>query len=181
MIPAPRPASSALPASLPRAAGTFAALFLLALAAPEARSETPLGTVRIARHTVSADPDVANPTGTAILSIYHPFTNHNGGWLGFGPDGYLYAATGDGGSAGDPGDRAQNVDSLLGKMLRLDVSGPAYTIPPGNPFAGATPGRDEIWAFGLRNPWRPSFDRGTGDLVIADVGQNLREEIDFAP
>ncbi len=101
--------------------------------------------------------------------------------MGFGPDGYLYVATGDGGSGGDPGDRAQNVDSLLGKMLRLDVSGAGYTIPPGNPFAGAIPGRDEIWAIGLRNPWRPSFDRRTGDLVIADVGQNVREEINFAP
>jgi len=139
------------------------------------------GMVRIARYTVSANPDVANPTESLILSIYHPFTNHNGGWLGFGPDGYLYSGEGDGGSGGDPGDRAQNVDSLLGKLLRIDVSGPTYTVPPGNPFAGATPGRDEIWAFGLRNPWRPSFDRRTGDLVIADVGQDLHEEIDFAP
>lgn len=139
------------------------------------------GMIRVARHTVSANPDVANATGTVILSIYHPFTNHNGGWMGFGPDGFLYLATGDGGSAGDPGDRAQNVDSLLGKMLRLNVSGATYSIPPGNPFAGATPGRDEIWAIGLRNPWRPSFDRRTGDLVIADVGQSTREEIDFAP
>jgi glucose/arabinose dehydrogenase len=138
------------------------------------------GMVRIARYTVSADPDVANAVGTMILSIYHPFTNHNGGWLGFGPDGFLYSAEGDGGSGGDPGDRAQNVDSLLGKMLRIDVSGPSYTIPPGNPFAGATPGRDEIWAFGLRNPWRPSFDRRTGDFVIADVGQDRIEEVNFA-
>ncbi len=139
------------------------------------------GMTQIVRHTVSGNPDIANPAGTVILSIFQPFTNHNGGWLGFGPDGYLYAATGDGGSGGDPDDRAQNVDSLLGKMLRLDVSGASYSIPPGNPFAGATPGRDEIWAFGLRNPWRPSFDRRTGDLVIADVGQSAREEIDFAP
>jgi glucose/arabinose dehydrogenase len=139
------------------------------------------GTTKIVRHTVSGNPDVANPVGTVLLSIFQPFANHNGGWLGFGPDGYLYAATGDGGSGGDPGDRAQNVDSLLGKILRLDVSGPGYTIPPGNPFAGPTPGRDEIWNYGLRNPWRPSFDRATGDFVIADVGQNLREEINFAP
>ncbi|HMI31945.1 MAG TPA: PQQ-dependent sugar dehydrogenase, partial [Candidatus Limnocylindrales bacterium] len=138
------------------------------------------GMTRIVRHTVSGNPDIANPVGTVILSVFQPFTNHNGGWLGFGPDGYLYATLGDGGSGGDPGDRAQNVDSLLGKILRLNVSGAGYTIPPGNPFAGATPGRDEIWAFGVRNPWRPSFDRETGDFVIADVGQSLREEIDFA-
>jgi glucose/arabinose dehydrogenase len=139
------------------------------------------GTTRVVRHSVSGNPDVANPLGVTILSVFQPFTNHNGGWLGFGPDGYLYVALGDGGSGGDPGDRAQNVDSLLGKILRLNVSGPTYSIPPGNPFAGPTPGRDEIWAFGVRNPWRPSFDRETGDLVIADVGQSLREEIDFAP
>ena len=139
-----------------------------------------IGTTKIVRHTVSGNPDVANPNGTTILSIAQPYANHNGGWLGFGPDGYLYLATGDGGSAGDPEDRAQNVDSLLGKILRLDVSGAGYAIPPGNPFAGATPGRDEIWSYGLRNPWRPSFDRATGDFVIADVGQSQREEIDFA-
>ena len=140
-----------------------------------------IGDTKVERGTVSGNPDVANPTGQIILSIRQPYTNHNGGWLGFGPDGYLYVATGDGGSFGDPEDRAQNVDSLLGKMLRLDVSGSAYTIPPGNPFAGPTPGADEIWAFGLRNPWRPSFDRLTGDLIIADVGQAAIEEIDFAP
>ncbi len=140
-----------------------------------------MGTTQIVRHTVSADPDLADPVGTVILSIPQPYTNHNGGWLGFGPDGYLYVATGDGGLGGDPQDRAQNVDSLLGKILRLDVSGGGYTIPPGNPFAGATSGSDEVWAYGLRNPWRPSFDRLTGDFVIADVGQGLREEIDFAP
>ncbi len=140
-----------------------------------------LGNTQVVRHTVSGNPDIANPAGTVILAINQPYANHNGGWLGFGPDGYLYVSTGDGGSGGDPEDRAQNIDSLLGKMLRLDVSGSSYTIPPGNPFAGTTPGRDEIWAFGLRNPWRPSFDRQTGDLVIADVGQSAREEIDFAP
>src|SRR2546427_4198833 len=139
------------------------------------------GATRIVRHTVSGNPDVANPAGTVILSVPQPYANHNGGWLGFGPDGFLYVAMGDGGSAGDPEDRAQNVDSLLGKILRLDVSGAGYTIPPGNPFAGATPGRDEIYSYGLRNPWRPSFDRRTGDFVIADVGQSSREEIDFTP
>jgi glucose/arabinose dehydrogenase len=131
---------------------------------------------RLVRFTVSGNPDVANPTGTIILSIPQPYNNHNGGWLGFGPDGYLYMATGDGGSGGDPEDRAQNVDSLLGKMLRLDVSGSSYTSPPGNPFVGVA-GRDEIWAFGLRNPWRPCFDRQTGDLIIADVGQTAWEEV----
>jgi len=132
---------------------------------------------RIVRFTVSGDPDVANPTGQIILSIPQPYNNHNGGWMGFGPDGYLYVAQGDGGSGGDPEDRAQAIDSLLGKVLRLDVSGSSYTSPPTNPFFGATPGRDEIWAFGLRNPWRPSFDRETGDLVIADVGQSAFEEV----
>ena len=139
------------------------------------------GATVVARHTVSGNPDVANPIGTRILTIPHPFENHNGGWIAFGPDGYLYIATGDGGDAGDPGDRAQNLNSFLGKMLRIDVSGAAYTSPPTNPFFGATPGLDEIWAFGLRNPWRDSFDRETGDLVIGDVGQSQREEIDFVP
>jgi len=139
------------------------------------------GTTIVARHSVSADPDSANPNGTVILTVPQPFANHNGGWLGFGPDGYLYIALGDGGDAGDPGDRAQNLNTLLGKLLRIDVSGATYTIPPSNPFAGATPGLDEIWAYGLRNPWRPAFDRATGDLVIADVGQAQVEEIDFQP
>jgi glucose/arabinose dehydrogenase len=135
----------------------------------------------VARYTVSADPDVANPTGTILLTIPKPFNNHNGGWIAFGPDGYLYVATGDGGSGGDPDDNAQNRDVLLGKILRLDVSGSLYTSPPGNPFVGDIPGRDEIWATGLRNPWRNSFDRLTGDLIIADVGQNVYEEVNFAP
>ena len=139
------------------------------------------GTTRIVRFTVSADPNVANATGTVILSVSQPYTNHNGGWLGFGPDGYLYISMGDGGSGGDPEDRAQNLNSLLGKILRIDVSGSGYTIPPSNPYAGATTGLDEIWCFGLRNPWRPSFDRQTGDFVIADVGQASREEVDFVP
>ena len=139
------------------------------------------GTTVVERHTVSADPDSANPAGTVLLTVAQPYENHNGGWLGFGPDGYLYVALGDGGSGGDPGDRAQDLNSPLGKLLRLDVSGAAYAIPPSNPFAGAVTGLDEIWAFGLRNPWRPSFDRLTGDLVIADVGQGQLEEIDFQP
>ena len=138
------------------------------------------GTITLERRTVSGNPDVANATGTVILTIAHPFSNHNGGWLGFGPDGYLYFSQGDGGDSGDPGDRAQNLNVLLGKMLRLDVSGATYSSPSTNPFAGATPGLDEIWAFGLRNPWRPAFDSETGDFIIADVGQNVREEINFA-
>ena len=138
------------------------------------------GATIVARHTVSSDPDSANPTGTVILTVAQPFDNHNGGWLGFGPDGFLYVALGDGGDAGDPGDRAQNLNTLLGKMLRIDVSGATYTSPPGNPFVGVA-GLDEIWAYGLRNPWRPAFDRLTGDLYIADVGQNIIEELNFQP
>ena len=139
------------------------------------------GWVVLERHNVSSDPDSANPVGTVLLSIFKPATNHHGGWLSFGQDGYLYMTTGDGGGAGDPGDHAQNLNDILGKMLRLDVSGATYASPPSNPFFGPTNGLDEIWAFGLRNPWRPSFDRLTGDLVIADVGQNAIEEIDFQP
>ncbi len=116
-----------------------------------------------------------------LLTVEQPYANHNGGALLFGPDGYLYLALGDGGSAGDPENRAQNLDSLLGKILRLDVSQPGpYRIPPDNPFVGGQ-GREEIWAYGLRNPWRISFDRATGDLYIADVGQNAIEEVNFQP
>ena len=137
---------------------------------------------------MSNDPEVADPGSALILlTIFQPFSNHNGGWIGFGPnDGFLYISTGDGGSAGDPGNRAQDItNQLLGKMLRIDVDGndgPGgnYGIPAGNPFVGIT-GDDEIWAYGLRNPWRSSFDRATGDLYIADVGQNAWEEIDFQP
>jgi glucose/arabinose dehydrogenase len=136
----------------------------------------------------AADPDrAAAGNGDVILTIPHPsFSNHNGGWMAFGPDGYLYIATGDGGSGGDPGNNAQNKESLLGKMLRIDVNGDGfagdaardYAIPDDNPFVGLG-GADEIWATGLRNPWRNSFDRLTGDLYIADVGQGEREEINF--
>ena len=135
----------------------------------------------IARYTVSSNPDVANPTGTILLTIPKPDVNHNGGWIAFGPDGYLYIATGDGGGGDDVWDNAQNPNVLLGKLLRIDVSGSTYTIPPGNPFAGSTPGLDEVWAIGLRNAWRNSFDRMTDDLIVADVGQNTYEEVNFTP
>ena len=137
-----------------------------------------------ARYSVSpTDPNQADPaSGVPILRIPHPqYPNHNGGNLVFGPDGYLYFGMGDGGSQGDPNGNGQNLGVLLGKLLRLDVSGSAYTIPPDNPFVGQTGARPEIWAYGLRNPWRFSFDSQTGDLYIADVGQDLYEEIDFQP
>ncbi len=136
-------------------------------------------------YTRSPDPDRADPaTRRTILRIDHPQAgNHNGGQLMFGPDGYLYVTVGDGGGGNDPSGNAQNLSSLLGKVLRIDPrSGDPYAIPPGNPFAGpADPGRDEIWAYGLRNPFRASFDRLTGDLTIADVGQSRAEEVHFAP
>ncbi len=129
------------------------------------------------------NPDLADPDANQVLlSLEQPFSNHNGGQLLFGPDGYLYIGTGDGGSAGDPGNRAQNPQELLGKMLRIEVDGfSPYTIPADNPFVGDPGVLDEIWALGLRNPWRFSFDRLTGDLYIGDVGQNIWEEINFQP
>ena len=135
------------------------------------------GNTVIARYSVSANPDVADSAGTIILTVDQPFSNHNGGSIKFGPDGYLYIGMGDGGSAGDPGNRAQNINENLGKMLRIDVdSASPYGIPPTNPYVGID-GNDEIWAVGVRNPWKFSFDRETGDLWIADVGQNQIEEI----
>ncbi|MEM9260117.1 MAG: PQQ-dependent sugar dehydrogenase [Bacteroidota bacterium] len=127
---------------------------------------------------------IADPASeVAILAFNQPFANHNGGDLAFGPDGYLYIPTGDGGSGGDPNDAGQDPQSLLGKLLRIDVDRPAdgrnYGIPTDNPFVDNTGILDEIWALGLRNPWRVSFDRTTGDLWIADVGQVQREEINF--
>ena len=141
------------------------------------------GNTRVVRYRVSGNPDVADPgSADTILKVDQPFDNHNGGMLAFGPDGYLYVGLGDGGSGGDPLGHAQNMNSLLGKMLRLDVNGALpYTIPPSNPFPSLAGVRPEIWASGLRNPWRYSFDRLTGDLYIADVGQARLEEINVEP
>lgn len=140
------------------------------------------GTTYISRFQISDNLDQADPGNeTVLLSVEQPYANHNGGVLAFGPDGYLYIGLGDGGSGGDPQGNAQNLNSLLGKILRLDVSGTdSYAIPSDNPFA-AGGGRAEIWAYGLRNPWRFAFDTATGDLFIGDVGQNAWEEIDFQP
>ena len=146
----------------------------------------------IARYSVDpANPDIADPnSGVQLIRIDQPFSNHNGGWIEFGPnDGYLYVAMGDGGSANDPGNRAQTItNQLLGKILRLDVDADDfpdddernYAIPQDNPFVGVA-GDDEIWAYGLRNPYRCGFDSVTGDLYIGDVGQDSREEVDFQP
>ena len=134
----------------------------------------------VARYAVQPqNPNRANPSSALIiLTINQPFANHNGGQLQFGPDGYLYIGMGDGGSGGDPNNRAQNLLDLLGKMLRIDVDNASpYAIPPSNPYAHVDNARSEIWASGLRNPWRFSFDRATGDLWIADVGQGQWEEI----
>jgi glucose/arabinose dehydrogenase len=167
----------------------------------------PDGNNQISRFYVTPNPDVADPNSEeTFLVINHPnFNNHNGGTLLFGPDGYLYLSTGDGGSGGDPNGNGQNKNTLLGKLLRLDVQlggdppatvshpvylpliagkelhNPPYLIPASNPYAGQAGKRGEVWAIGLRNPWRTSFDRLTGDLFIGDVGQNTNEEIDFQP
>jgi len=141
------------------------------------------GDTKIARYQVSAgSPNIADPgSETIILTISQPFSNHNGGWIDFGPDDYLYIATGDGGSAGDPDNNGQNINSHLGKILRIDVdSASPYAIPNGNPFKDIA-GADEIWHWGWRNPWRNSFDRATNEFYIADVGQGNYEEIDFQP
>ena len=142
------------------------------------------GDTVVARYTVSGDPNVADEdSALPVLAVDQPFANHNGGDLHFGPaDGYLYISLGDGGAFCDPADNAQNGASLLGKLLRIDVdTGSPYAIPPDNPFVGPDGIADEIWAVGLRNPWRIRFDRLTHDLYIGDVGQNRNEEIDFQP
>ncbi len=144
------------------------------------------GTI-IAEYQRSAVPEFGDPSSERrLLEFSQPFSNHNGGWLGFGPDGYLYIATGDGGSGNDPQNNAARLVNLLGKMLRIDVDnqdpGLEYAIPADNPFAAAGDNaRDEIWDYGLRNPWRSSFDMETGDLWMADVGQFSWEEINFQP
>ncbi len=142
------------------------------------------GRTVVARYEVSAeDPDQADSLSEHILlEIEQPYGNHNGGMIAFGPDGYLYIGMGDGGSAGDPRNNGQDPYTLLGAMLRIDVDGDTpYTIPNDNPFVDEANGLSEIWAIGLRNPWRFSFDMATGDLYIGDVGQNAYEEINFQP
>lgn len=140
----------------------------------------PNGDTRVARFQVSPDADIADANSEQLMqSIGQPFPNHNGGWIGFGPDGFLYIASGDGGSGGDPNGNGQNLNTLLGKILRLDVSGQTAVPAPGNPFLNQSNRQPHIWAYGLRNPWRMSFDRQTGDLWIADVGQDRAEEINF--
>lgn len=143
------------------------------------------GTTIISRFRVTADANRADPASEkVILTIAQPFANHNGGNLLFNPrDGFLYIGMGDGGSSNDPENNGQRTDTLLGKMLRIDTEGGSdtYTSPSSNPFSGRTGYRPEIWATGLRNPWRYSFDRETGDLWIADVGQNRAEEVNFQP
>ena len=135
-------------------------------------------------HRSASNPNLADPASArALLTIdHHKYTNHNGGQLAFGPEGDLYIGVGDGGCEDDPEDNGQNTDTLLGKILRITPPPAAVTqFPHSNPFAGQTKRLGEIWAYGLRNPWRFSFDRATGDLVIGDVGQDLQEEIDFVP
>jgi glucose/arabinose dehydrogenase len=131
----------------------------------------------IARYQVSADPDVAGTTDVVVLTVDQFASNHNGGMIAFGPDGYLYFGLGDGGGGGDPQETGQDRSDLLGSMLRLDVSGATYTVPATNPYVDSTGYRAELWNYGLRNPWRWSFDRLTHDLYIADVGQGQHEEV----
>ncbi len=141
------------------------------------------GNITVSRYSVNAgDPNTANPTSEKILlNIPKPFSNHNGGSIHFGADGFLYISTGDGGSGGDPNNNGQNKNALLAKLLRIDVNatGP-YNIPAGNPFIGVD-GADEVWAYGLRNAWKFSFDHVAGNIMLADVGQNQIEEINRMP
>src|SRR6476469_2951873 len=139
------------------------------------------GNTTIAAYRVTADnPDLADPASEAVLlTVEQPFANHNGGQILFGPDGMLYIGLGAGGGGGDPGGRGQSLTDLLGDILRVDVtSGTSYTVPPDNPFVGRADARPEVWSYGLRNPWRFSFDAATGDLYIADVGAGAWEEVD---
>jgi len=142
------------------------------------------GTTTVSSFHVSAgDPDQADPASEAVLlTVPQPFANHNGGQILFGPDGMLYLGLGDGGSENDPDGRGQSLADLLGDIVRVDVgTGSGYTIPADNPFVGRNDARPEIWSYGLRNPWRFSFDPATGDLYLADVGQDQWEEVDVAP
>lgn len=140
---------------------------------------------RISRFRTTADDNIADPDSEQIVLSYNQVeANHNGGQIAFGPDGFLYISTGDGGGSGDPQENGQDLTTLLGKILRIDVeddSSSTYTIPADNPFVDHPDAREHIWAYGLRNPWRFSFDRQTGDLYIGDVGQGKWEEIDFQP
>jgi len=142
-----------------------------------------LGNTVVSEFSVSADPNLADPSSEDILlTISQDFSNHNGGHIAFGADGYLYIGMGDGGSAGDPNNRSQNMSSLLGKMLRIEVTGNGtYSIPNDNPFLNNSTIPEEIWSIGLRNPWKFSFDSETGDLWIGDVGQSVKEEINYEP
>lgn len=144
---------------------------------------TGAGRSRIATFTTGADPDVLDPASEqTVLELDQPYANHNGGNVVFGPDGYLYAGYGDGGSAGDPQGHGQDRNDLLGSLLRLDLDhGVPYTIPASNPFVGQPNMRGELWNWGVRNPWRFSFDRANGNLYIADVGQDAWEEVDVQP
>src|SRR6188768_399418 len=141
------------------------------------------GNTVVASYRVSSNPDIADPASAEVrLRVDQPYANHNGGHLLFGPDGFLYIGLGDGGAAGDPQEHGQDPRDLLGSMLRIDVSGASgYTSPGSNPHAENASWAPEVWNIGLRNPWRFSFDRATGDLYIADVGYYEREEIDFQP
>jgi glucose/arabinose dehydrogenase len=137
------------------------------------------GTSKVVRYQVSG-PEIANPTtASEVLSVPQPYANHNGGLVTFGPDGMLYVGLGDGGSGGDPHGHGQNLGTLLGSILRIDVDGASpYAVPADNPFVHQAGARGEIWMYGLRNPWRFSFDRSLGDLYVGDVGQSAREEVD---
>ena len=142
----------------------------------------PAGDTRVSSFQVSADPDVADPaTESVVLAVDQPFDNHNGGQIVFGPDGYLYIGLGDGGGANDPSGTGQSFDDLLGAILRIDPrGGTPYVVPADNPFVGVAGASAEVWSYGLRNPWRFSFDRANGDLYIGDVGQGQWEEVDYS-
>ncbi len=142
------------------------------------------GDIRVLRFKVSGDADLADgASGVEVLAFAHPQSNHNGGMLAFGNDGFLYISSGDGGGSGDPDETGQDPSDLLGAILRIDVSGDSagYTVPASNPFVGDSGFAPELWAYGLRNPWRFSFDRETNDLWIGDVGQGEWEEVDHLP